>query len=244
MINDKFHPRQSLIKDLVEFSKNRLFILRNVQSLGWLLRHIKIGMKLVLAYLDQIIHKLIVRPLFQVRERLYGLVSPDTDGLVTADQVVERVANTKAVGYVATFYNTSNYGRSRTNVFANGYWSEQSDVLLSCYLLPKLLLSLLGRQFCLGHLNVRHCLPMSDKTGPSIIAFKTNNSYFRERNELAGENLRWLEKVFKGTVGDHGEITLNDFKTIVQSKNVSHKPQSQMIDQNFNILKYGSDRAL
>jgi len=74
----------------------------------------------------------------EVRERLYGLVSPDTDGLVTADQVVERVANTKAVG---------------------------------------------------------------------------------ERNELAGENLRWLEKVFKGTVGDHGEITLNDFKTIVQSKN-------------------------
>ena len=42
-----------------------------------------------------------------------------------------------------------------------------------------------------------------------------------EHNELAGENLRWLEKVFKGTVGDHGEITLNDFKTIVQSKNVS-----------------------
>ena len=38
---------------------------------------------------------------------------------------------------------------------------------------------------------------------------------------MAGENLRWLEKVFKGTVGDHGEITLNDFKTIVQSKNVS-----------------------
>ena len=34
-----------------------------------------------------------------MRERLYGLVSPDTDGLVTADQVVERVANTKAVGY-------------------------------------------------------------------------------------------------------------------------------------------------
>ena len=33
-----------------------------------------------------------------MRERLYGLVSPDTDGLVTADQVVERVANTKAVG--------------------------------------------------------------------------------------------------------------------------------------------------
>ena len=44
---------------------------------------------------------------------------------------------------------------------------------------------------------------------------------FRERSELAGENLRWLEKVFKRTVGDHGEITLNDFKTIVQSKNVS-----------------------
>ena len=38
---------------------------------------------------------------------------------------------------------------------------------------------------------------------------------------MAGENLRWLEKVFQRTVGDHGEITLNDFKTIVQSKNVS-----------------------
>jgi hypothetical protein len=32
---------------------------------------------------------------------------------------------------------------------------------------------------------------------------------------------RWLEKVFKRTVGDHGEITLSDFKNIVQSKNVS-----------------------
>ena len=38
---------------------------------------------------------------------------------------------------------------------------------------------------------------------------------------MAGENLRWLEKVFQRTVGDHGEISLNDFKTIVQSKNVS-----------------------
>ena len=49
----------------------------------------------------------------------------------------------------------------------------------------------------------------------------SNGYTFRERNELAGENLRWLEKVFQRTVGDHGEITLNDFKTIVQSKNVS-----------------------
>ena len=34
----------------------------------------------------------------QVRERLFGLVAPDTDGLVTADQVVERVASTKPLG--------------------------------------------------------------------------------------------------------------------------------------------------
>ena len=35
--------------------------------------------------------------LFQIRERLYGLVSPATDGIVTADQVIESVANTKPV---------------------------------------------------------------------------------------------------------------------------------------------------
>ena len=34
---------------------------------------------------------------FQIRERLYGLVSPATDGIVTADQVIESVAITKPV---------------------------------------------------------------------------------------------------------------------------------------------------
>ncbi len=33
---------------------------------------------------------------------------------------------------------------------------------------------------------------------------------------------RWLEKVFKRTVGANSEITLSDFKNIVQSKNVSY----------------------
>ena len=59
---------------------------------------------------------------------------------------------------------------------------------------------------------------------------KSVSLFSRERNnELAGENLRWLEKVFQRTVGDHGEITLNDFKTIVQSKNVSLVRQSQWL---------------
>ena len=64
---------------------------------------------------------------------------------------------------------------------------------------------------------------------------KSVSLFSRQRNnELAGENLRWLEKVFQRTVGDHGEITLNDFKTIVQSKNVSSafsadKPSDSMM---------------
>ncbi|XP_023338172.1 NADPH oxidase 5 [Eurytemora carolleeae] len=74
----------------------------------------------------------------KVREKLYGLVSAETDGIVTGDQLIERVA------------------------------------------------------------TARRSAPKS---------------------ELAGDNLRWLEKVFKRTVGDHGEITLSDFKNIVQSKN-------------------------
>ena len=39
----------------------------------------------------------------QVRERLYGLVSPATDGIVTADQVIETIANTKSVRLVIYF---------------------------------------------------------------------------------------------------------------------------------------------
>ena len=42
------------------------------------------------------------------------------------------------------------------------------------------------------------------------------------RSELTSENLKWLENVFRRTVGENGEIRLKDFKNIVHSKNVSH----------------------
>ena len=38
---------------------------------------------------------------------------------------------------------------------------------------------------------------------------------------MTEENLKWLENVFRRTVGDNGEIRLQDFKNIVHSKNVS-----------------------
>ena len=38
---------------------------------------------------------------------------------------------------------------------------------------------------------------------------------------MTAENLRWLENVFRRTVGENGEIRLQDFKNIVHSKNVS-----------------------
>ena len=41
---------------------------------------------------------------------------------------------------------------------------------------------------------------------------------------MTEENLKWLENVFRRTVGDNGEIRLQDFKNIVHSKNVSIKP--------------------
>ena len=44
---------------------------------------------------------------------------------------------------------------------------------------------------------------------------------FSPRSELTSENLKWLENVFRRTVGDNGEIRLRDFKNIVHSKNVS-----------------------
>ena len=43
--------------------------------------------------------------------------------------------------------------------------------------------------------------------------------------------MRWLEKVFQRTVGDHGEISLNDFKTIVQSKNVSIRSDKYILER-------------
>ncbi len=44
---------------------------------------------------------------------------------------------------------------------------------------------------------------------------------FRPRSEMTEENLKWLENVFRRTVGENGEISLQDFKNIVHSKNVS-----------------------
>ena len=38
---------------------------------------------------------------------------------------------------------------------------------------------------------------------------------------MTEENLHWLENVFRRTVGENGEIRLQDFKNIVHSKNVS-----------------------
>ena len=38
---------------------------------------------------------------------------------------------------------------------------------------------------------------------------------------MTEENLKWLENVFRRTVGENGEIRLQDFKNIVHSKNVS-----------------------
>ncbi len=38
---------------------------------------------------------------------------------------------------------------------------------------------------------------------------------------MTEENLKWLENVFRRTVGENGEISLQDFKNIVHSKNVS-----------------------
>lgn len=43
------------------------------------------------------------------------------------------------------------------------------------------------------------------------------------RTEMTEENLKWLENVFRRTVGENGEIRLQDFKNIVHSKNVSLK---------------------
>ena len=45
--------------------------------------------------------------------------------------------------------------------------------------------------------------------------------FFSPRTEMTEENLKWLENVFRRTVGDNGEIRLQDFKNIVHSKNVS-----------------------
>ena len=51
--------------------------------------------------------------------------------------------------------------------------------------------------------------------------FETFLHDFSPRSELTEENLHWLENVFRRTVGENGEIRLQDFKNIVHSKNVS-----------------------
>ncbi len=50
------------------------------------------------------------------------------------------------------------------------------------------------------------------------------------RSELTVENLEWLENVFRRSVGDNGEIRLQDFKNIVHSKNVSEDALSARRD--------------
>ena len=44
--------------------------------------------------------------------------------------------------------------------------------------------------------------------------------FFSPKSELTEENLKWLENVFRRSVGESGEIRLADFKKIVNSKNV------------------------
>ena len=54
---------------------------------------------------------------------------------------------------------------------------------------------------------------------------------------MTAENLRWLENVFRRTVGENGEIRLQDFKNIVHSKNVSVTTAS---DDRYIIKHYSS----
>lgn len=55
----------------------------------------------------------------------------------------------------------------------------------------------------------------------SSILRASANLFFSPRTEMTEENLKWLENVFRRTVGENGEIRLQDFKNIVHSKNVS-----------------------
>ena len=55
----------------------------------------------------------------------------------------------------------------------------------------------------------------------SLALVKRSVFRFSPRTEMTEENLKWLENVFRQTVGENGEISLQDFKNIVHSKNVS-----------------------
>ncbi len=53
---------------------------------------------------------------------------------------------------------------------------------------------------------------------------------------MTEENLKWLENVFRRTVGENGEIRLQDFKNIVHSKNVSKKIMTIFFQAKKNYL--------
>eukprot|EP00095_Tigriopus_kingsejongensis_P006523 maker-scaffold172_size289735-snap-gene-1.32 protein:Tk06523 transcript:maker-scaffold172_size289735-snap-gene-1.32-mRNA-1 annotation:"nadph oxidase" len=56
-------------------------------------------------------------------------------------------------------------------------------------------------------------------TADQVMEFIAGLQGNRPRSELTEENLKWLENVFRRSVGESGEIRLMDFKTIVNSKN-------------------------
>ena len=56
---------------------------------------------------------------------------------------------------------------------------------------------------------------------------------------MTEENLKWLENVFRRTVGENGEIRLQDFKNIVHSKNVSLKDLYKNGNFAWNMTKVG-----
>ncbi|TRY74386.1 hypothetical protein TCAL_04607 [Tigriopus californicus] len=56
-------------------------------------------------------------------------------------------------------------------------------------------------------------------TADQVMEFIAGLQAIRPRSELTEENLKWLENVFRQSVGESGEIRLIDFKSIVNSKN-------------------------
>ena len=53
---------------------------------------------------------------------------------------------------------------------------------------------------------------------------------------MTEENLKWLENVFRRTVGENGEIRLQDFKNIVHSKNVRKLGLGSFFDALLNFF--------
>lgn len=56
-------------------------------------------------------------------------------------------------------------------------------------------------------------------TADQVMEFIAGLQAISPRSEMTEENLKWLENVFRRTVGENGEIRLQDFKNIVHSKN-------------------------